>query len=139
MLDDFKTELKRLGISRIQAEDPGRGARASIALALAFNDDHAGPLDFKSECAPPALRSPFGPDADADDEYKTEHGQLEFADALNATSPADLCRERTNGSGRKAAAKRGIGKMGTRITQLPGLGRVEVPAEKGGGGGADNV
>lgn len=113
MLDDFKTELKRLGIKRLQQDEL---RRKSLALVL---DDNSKDGD--------------------DDDNSGGHRQLEFSDALNV-NPArfqtlesiDTSSSRSSPSGgrlRQESVARDarnesrdfVGHSAKKISRLPGL------------------
>ena len=109
MLDDFKTELKRLGIKRIQKEEK---RRQSVALVL---DDKEQDEDDEVEFADALNTNParfFG--------KKNSSSAAEQPD-----SPPRRMRHESmemNGSAdHRGEPKQGLGKEGKKIAPLPGL------------------
>ena len=102
MLDDFKTELKRLGMKRMQKEEM---RRQSVALVLDDKDDDeevefADALNPRSRIANGNGLSPSN----------SPDGRLRHADSTSNSS-----------SEKRGAPKPQTGRGGTRISQLPGL------------------
>ena len=96
MLDDFKTELKRLGMKRIQKEEM---RRQSVALVLDDKDEDEE-VEF-ADALNTRSRKANGNSPD---------GTLRHADLTSNSS-----------SEKRGAPKPQAGKGGTRISQLPGL------------------
>ena len=111
MLDDFKTELKRLGIKRIQKEEK---RRQSFALVLDDKDpDDDANLEFADALNTNPARF-YGKNA------------LDRTNTANtADSPPRRLRQDSlemNGSAdKRGAPKSAMGKSGLKIGQLPGL------------------
>lgn len=103
MLDDFKTELKRLGIRRIQKEEE---RRRSYALVVNLHDEEKeDPTNFM--------------DRKASSSTAEDTEQLEFGQMLKS-SPAPL----TNGFGnRTRKSSQIVGKAPIKVSRLPRLGR----------------
>ncbi len=102
MLDDFKTELKRLGMKRIQKEEM---RRQSFALVLDDKDDDEE-VEFADALNP---RSRFA-NGNRLSQSNSPDGRLRHADSTSNSS-----------SDKRGAPKLQTGKGGTRISQLPGL------------------
>ena len=111
MLDDFKTELKRLGMKRIQNEEK---RRHSVALMLDDKDEND---DRELEFADALNTNP------ARFHGKNALDRANTADT--ADSPPGRLRQDSmemNGSGDKRGTPRGsTGRGGTKIGRLPGL------------------
>lgn len=102
MLDDFKTELKRLGMKRIQKEEM---RRQSFALVL---DDKDEDEEVESaEALNPGSRMANGNRLSPSN---SPDGRLRHADSTSNSSAE-----------KRGAPKPQTGKGGTRISQLPGL------------------
>jgi hypothetical protein len=101
MLDDFKTELKRLGMRRIQQEEM---RRHSVALVLDDKDD-----DQEVEFA---------------DTLNTRSPASNGTRLSTSNSPNGRLRHDSMGNScanKRGAAKAQTGKGGIKISQLPGL------------------
>ena len=111
MLDDFKTELKRLGIRRLQRDDARRG---TIALTLDDNDqDHD---TFENDKVERDER-----------EFTPREGQeFGFQDALKMGPPE------SNPQGRRPSMKRALGRVGQKISPLPNLNAFRFSAIRAG-------
>ena len=110
MLDDFKTELKRLGMKRIQKEEM---RRHSVALVLDDKDDDEE-VEF-ADALNPRTRLPNGtrlsPGSSPD-------GRLRQDSMSNSSSD------------KRGAPKPPIGKGGTKISHLPGLKNLSLGKKK---------
>jgi hypothetical protein len=130
MLDDFKTELKRLGIKRIQKEE---ARRQSFALVLDDKDDLDEDRELEFSDALNTNQARF-------------HGK-KFRGKSNATnstnSPPRRLRHESmelNGSAEKrGGAKDAFGRGGTKIGKLPGLKSFGFDAIKPGKKGKDDI
>jgi hypothetical protein len=94
MLDDFKTELKKLGINRIKKDE---ARRQSFAL---INECY----DVESKGAPDELE-------------------------ISAMLGAGPTTNEANDNHRRPPEKHQVGRMGTKITNLPSLARFQFPAK----------
>ena len=102
MLDDFKTELKRLGMKRIQKEEMRRQSTA-LVLDDMEDDEEVGFADALNPRSRMANGNRLSLSNSAD-------GRLRHADSSSNSS-----------SEKRGAPKPQTGKGGTRISQLPGL------------------
>lgn len=110
MLDDFKTELKRLGIRRVQRDETRRG---TIALTL-DEDEHYAYDNDKTPEFPRNNNREFVPRRDSQ--------EFGFQDALRMGPPRK----------RKPSMKEAMGRVGQKISPLPGLGALRFSPIKGG-------
>lgn len=113
MLDDFKTELKRLGIKRIRKEEK---RRQSFALVLEDKDtDENGELEFAD-----ALN--VSPERLAEDRRgaKSNRNQPQSPRGRLRNDSVVAADEEQRGDARANVAKGG----GRRISRLPGLGNI---------------
>jgi hypothetical protein len=94
MLDDFKTELKRLGFARMEREEAKRKS-----IALATKDSFAGRHDEIENAGP------------MDGPYSVSLGEMLTSD--------DQIPD--NQDRRKSATKQVLGKAGTKLSRLPSL------------------
>jgi hypothetical protein len=101
MLDDFKTELKRLGFARMEREEAKRKS-----IALATKDSFAGRHDEIENAGPMDSAMDDGPYSVSLGEMLTSDGQI----------PA-------NQDCRKSATRQVLGKAGTKLSRLPSLGQ----------------
>lgn len=137
LLDDFKTELRRLGAKRLKRDEK---RRESFALTLEDDDridsDEEAAKNFSkgtidatrtySNGSPPRRpsASPTHPHKNSDVENSE---QLEFISALNDTSPEPLSSERAKK--RSNAQRPKVGQGGTPATRLPKLFAAIKPAK----------
>jgi hypothetical protein len=101
MLDDFKTELKRLGFARMEREEAKRKS-----VPLATKDSFAGRHDEIENAGPMDSAMDDGPYSVSLGEMLTSDGQI----------PA-------NQDCRKSATRQVLGKAGTKLSRLPSLGQ----------------
>ena len=119
MLDDFKTELKRIGIRRMQRDDARRG---TIALTMDDDDDEQHRMydNDKAQRRESELSNnhqEFVPNGDQ---------EFGFEDALRMGPPRDF------GQPRKPSMKQTIGRVGQKISPLPNLSAFRFSAIKAG-------
>lgn len=115
MLDDFKTELKRLGIRRLQRDDARRG---TIALTVDEDeDDFRNDKSHQHEVEFPTDRREFVPNGNQ---------EFGFMDALKMGPPKDSAHTR------KPSMKEAIGRVGQKISPLPNLSNFRFSAIKAG-------
>ena len=115
MLDDFKTELKRLGIRRVQRDETRRG---TMALTL-DEDDHYAYDNDKAQRGEMELsnnKGEFVPNGDQ---------EFGFEDALRMGPPQNYAQ-------RKPSMKQAMGRVGQKISPLPNLGAFRFSAIKAG-------
>jgi hypothetical protein len=115
MLDDFKTELKRLGMKRIQKEEM---RRQSVALVLDDKDDpdYDGEVEYAD-----ALNTPSKP---------RRGSRFSSANSPTGRLRHDSLSNGSSLSGKRFVPKPQIGKGGTIISQLPGLKRLSFGKRK---------
>ena len=113
LLDDFKTELKRLGNHRLQRDEARRG---TIALSVDEDDNHTYDDDK-------AQRREL--------EFSNDDREYSFQDALRTGPPSDT-------AARRPGIKQMIGKAGQRISPLPSLSPFKFSAIKAGPKGKRN-
>lgn len=117
MLDDFKTELKRLGIRRLQRDDARRG---TIALTL-DEDDHDTYENDKAQ------RGEFEFSNNNNRNFVPNGNQeFGFQDALRMGPPQNY------GQARKPGMKEAMGRVGQKISPLPSLSAFRFSAIKAG-------
>lgn len=115
MLDDFKTELKRLGIRRVQRDEMRRG---TIALTL-DDDDHYAYDNDKAQRGEMELSN------NKEEFVPSGNQEFGFEDALRMGPP------RNHGQ-RKPSMKQAMGRVGQKISPLPHLGPFRFSAIKAG-------
>jgi hypothetical protein len=116
MLDDFKTELKRLGIRRVQRDEMRRG---TIALTLDDDDDHHAYDSDKAQRGEMELSN------DKAEFVPNGNQEFGFGDALRMGPPQ-------NHGQRKPSTKQAMGRVGQKISPLPNLGAFRFSAIKAG-------
>lgn len=107
LLDDFKTELKRLGMHRLQRDEARRG---TIALTVDDDEPHAYEDDKVEQ---------------RELEFSNDDREYDFRDALRTGPPDDT-------AARKSSMKQMIGKAGQKIKPLPTLGNFKFSEIKAG-------
>lgn len=113
MLDDFKTELKRLGIKRIRKEED---RRQSFALVLEDKDtDENGELEFAD-----ALN--VSPERLAKDRRKQKRSSSFRGRLRNNSAIVDANNDDGPDRRQRGEARDSVGKGGRRISPLPSLG-----------------
>jgi hypothetical protein len=101
MLDDFKTELKRLGFARMEREEAKRKS-----IALATKASFAGRHEEIENVRPMNGAIDDGPD------------NVSLGEMLTSDDQIPNYQDR-----RKSATKQVLGKAGTKISRLPSLGQ----------------
>ena len=101
MLDDFKTELKRLGFARMEREEARRKS-----TSLATKESFVGRRDEIENIAPMNGSMDDGPYDVSLGEFLTSNDQLA-----------------ANQDRRKSSTREAFGKVGTKISRLPSLGQ----------------
>jgi len=101
MLDDFKTELKKLGFARMEREEAKRNS-----VPLATKDSFAGRHDEIENAGPMDSAMDDGPYSVSLGEMLTSDGQIP-----------------DNQERRKSATRQVLGKAGTKLSRLPSLGQ----------------
>ena len=101
MLDDFKTELKKLGFARMEREEAKRNS-----VPLATKDSFAGRHDEIENAGPMDSAMDDGPYSVSLGEMLTSDGQIP-----------------DNQDRRKSASRQVLGKAGTKLSRLPSLGQ----------------
>jgi hypothetical protein len=101
MLDDFKTDLKRLGFARMEREEARRKS-----ATLVTKDSFAGRHDEIENAGPMEVAMDDGP-------YSVSLGEMLTSDD----------RIPDNQDRRKSAPRQVLGKAGTKLSRLPSLGQ----------------
>ena len=122
MLDDFKTELKRIGIRRMQRDEARRG---TVALTMEDDDDADDQHRMYDNDKAQRGESEF---SNSNNREFVPNGDQEFGfeDALRMGPPRDF------GQPRKPNMKQTIGRVGQKISPLPSLNAFRFSAIKAG-------
>lgn len=135
LLDDFKTELRRLGVKRIKRDEK---RRESVALTLDDDDRNDsdeeaaknfsnGTIDATRTYSNGSPRRPFQPGQHKNSDLENSE-QVEFMSALNDTTPEMLGSEREHRRSSQQRAK--VGQGGAPAPRLPKLFAAIKPAKK---------
>lgn len=138
LLDDFKTELKRLGVKRIKRDEK---RRQSVALVLDENNDdliddtdeepdsgtHLTMANTLSNTPNGNLQTHSSGQSSQSPGPKNEREELEFSDMLKM-EPSDVSS--TDNGRRPNKGRAQVGQGGTKATRLPGLLNSFKPGKK---------
>jgi hypothetical protein len=116
MLDDFKTELKRLGVKRMRHDEFHRRSVALVATTDPFDDkDDDGHMEFSHALNMDPTKA--GQERDDSPDPNPRFGRPRQESVATAATTAASHHQADTSSSHKEP----VGKAGKKITRLPGL------------------
>ena len=138
MLDDFKTELRKLGHARMEKDEGLRRKSTALANAATKEDSYSSPGPRRFEIEDVNNNNPLGLDGPLrgpEHGFTYTHMAPLRGPGKKLTNPEDMCLadfltstedqikpEKTPERRRQSSARTAFGKIGTKISNLPSLG-----------------